>query len=665
MPAPIFSLATTGANPKATTRQILEAEVNRVVGITFDQANPEDRVAAAASAATATEQAGIATADATQAGVYRDQAQVAALAAGAPLVTSLTDPVPANGTVEILQSGSGAQVWQVVTGAWSLVGWLTTPNFATIGAMTLATALLDGQIIEVNEGFNGESETFTYDATSTLVADGALVVDATGMGAGQLISTRKTFKTDAEFQADPRPDSFFTTDDLCGVGGPSGYTLKKVQVGVDRTTSGGAKWKVLPGVLGYRAEAFGFGAANTGADNLTALQAANDAVAAAGGGKLTVRESATVEGDFYLSAAVNFDAESVDFTFNNGAFNIDGLNAGAHVDYWSAKIQMTRTGTVGPAINLTGDDTVGFNKAAIRGRLYPAVKGSTGVGIRCANTFIVDIFNPSVRNCADKGWKFEPGPQGVTAANLINIFGGETQQCAGGYSAGSVSGIFWHGHGIEGNSAPCFIGANARDIHHIGGYFEHNANTGYDVIIGDAGASPSSISFSECVFYDGSGATKTHAIQLKKCDNFSISDTRGAGYTTALVDYAPLSGSAVNGTWQNITGISATDAALNRNFRNANSQEVEITATTVWDIPSLAPAGTAGAYANTTLAVPGAAIGDFVQVTRGGSLGQVNLWAEVSATDTVRINAANTDSTAADPGNATFRLRVLPKGYYF
>ncbi|MGR3605334.1 hypothetical protein [Sulfitobacter sp.] len=204
MPAPIFSLATTGANPKATTQQILEAEVNRVVGITFDQANPEDRVAAAASAATATEQAGIATADATQAGVYRDQAQVAALAAGAPLVTILTDPVPANGTVELLQSGSGAQVWQVVTGAWSLVGWLTTPNFATIAAMTLATALLDGQTVEVNNGFNGETETFEYDASSALVANGALVVDATGMGTGRLISKRTVYANYGEFSADPR-----------------------------------------------------------------------------------------------------------------------------------------------------------------------------------------------------------------------------------------------------------------------------------------------------------------------------------------------------------------------------------------------------------------------------------------------------------------------------
>jgi len=292
MPAPIFSLATTGANPKATTRQILEAEVNRVVGITFDQANPEDRVAAAASAATATEQAGIATADATQAGVYRDQAQVAALAAGAPLVTSLTDPVPANGTVEILQSGSGAQVWQVVTGAWSLVGWLTTPNFATIAAMTLATALLDGQIIEVNEGFNGESETFTYEATSTLAADGALVVDATGMGVGQLISQRTVYADFAEFDADVRTLAAGTSVSAIALS-----TYEIVASYPYFITTGGTSVKVIPTPNGeLPSAAFGVSETNTGAQNSAALQAAVNAAIANGIGTVTLPSGRLVFG---------------------------------------------------------------------------------------------------------------------------------------------------------------------------------------------------------------------------------------------------------------------------------------------------------------------------------------------------------------------------------
>tara|TARA_R110000782_G_scaffold124934_3_gene216545 strand:- start:5215 stop:7605 length:2391 start_codon:yes stop_codon:yes gene_type:complete len=64
---------------------------------------------------------------------------------------------------------------------------LTAKN---ITSMSILTTLVDGQDIAVYSGHNGESETFTYDATSTLVADGALVVDATGMGVGQLISQR-------------------------------------------------------------------------------------------------------------------------------------------------------------------------------------------------------------------------------------------------------------------------------------------------------------------------------------------------------------------------------------------------------------------------------------------------------------------------------------------
>ncbi|WPZ24857.1 hypothetical protein UM399_11855 [Sulfitobacter pontiacus] len=62
---------------------------------------------------------------------YRDQAKVAAVAAGAPVVTVLSDPTPANGTIEILQTVVETQVWKVVSGIWDFVGWLNRPQFAT------------------------------------------------------------------------------------------------------------------------------------------------------------------------------------------------------------------------------------------------------------------------------------------------------------------------------------------------------------------------------------------------------------------------------------------------------------------------------------------------------------------------------------------------------
>lgn len=83
---------------------------------------------------------------------------------------------------------------------------VTSPVFryATIAAMGAAKNLTDGDEVIVSAGANGQPETFTYDAGSTLTADGALIVTATGMGVGRLISKRTVYATVAEMLADNR-----------------------------------------------------------------------------------------------------------------------------------------------------------------------------------------------------------------------------------------------------------------------------------------------------------------------------------------------------------------------------------------------------------------------------------------------------------------------------
>lgn len=82
MPKPIFSLTTEGADPKWTSRELLETEINRVVGATYDQANPEDRAAAADSATAAAQDAASALASAAAANLAKASAQTAAEASG-------------------------------------------------------------------------------------------------------------------------------------------------------------------------------------------------------------------------------------------------------------------------------------------------------------------------------------------------------------------------------------------------------------------------------------------------------------------------------------------------------------------------------------------------------------------------------------------------------
>lgn len=127
---------------------------------------------------------------------YRDQAQAAAIAAGANLVTSLTDPVPANGSIELLQTGAGTQIHEVQTGAWVQIGWLGVPNFPNIDAMSDATGFIDGQEVLV------DGKRFVYDADSTTTADAEFVVDAVGMGANPATRGRLVSK-ETEFSAPP------------------------------------------------------------------------------------------------------------------------------------------------------------------------------------------------------------------------------------------------------------------------------------------------------------------------------------------------------------------------------------------------------------------------------------------------------------------------------
>ena len=164
MPAPIINRPIQGTAPNQfITIEQDEAELQRVVNEIYATANPEDRERAEdaadradGAAATATTQAGIATtqagnaaSSASQADAFATQAELAALAAGAPIVMALTDPVPANGTVELLKLDAGLQVHEVVAGAWVLRGWLVGPNFDTVALLLASTATTLGPVGQI------------------------------------------------------------------------------------------------------------------------------------------------------------------------------------------------------------------------------------------------------------------------------------------------------------------------------------------------------------------------------------------------------------------------------------------------------------------------------------------------------------------------------------
>ena len=84
-----------------------------------------------------------------QATLAENWAQSILTAEGGQIVTQLTDPVPANGTVEVLLTPQGSQVWQVVSGAWSFVDWLhrAPDTEITTSIPNAATALTNIRLV--------------------------------------------------------------------------------------------------------------------------------------------------------------------------------------------------------------------------------------------------------------------------------------------------------------------------------------------------------------------------------------------------------------------------------------------------------------------------------------------------------------------------------------
>ncbi|QLB38234.1 putative tail spike protein [Sulfitobacter phage phiGT1] len=200
---------------------------------------------ATAQAVTATTQAGISTA---QAVISTAQADIATTQAG------------------IATTKAGAASTSAANAAL-----FDGPRFATIAEAAAHTGYTDGGFAIINP----TGETFQYDAASTATADGALIVDATGMGVGRLISKRTVFASFAQFIADARTFTAGTTLTIPSIGAVYQSTAGAGHV----TNAGGQAFDVLPNEAGFNAQAFGALGDwdGTGTDDRDAIQSAFDA----------------------------------------------------------------------------------------------------------------------------------------------------------------------------------------------------------------------------------------------------------------------------------------------------------------------------------------------------------------------------------------------------
>jgi hypothetical protein len=77
--------------------------------------------------------------------------------------------------------------------------------------------------------------------------------------------------------------------------------------------------------------------------------------------------------------------------------------------------------------------------------------------------------------------------------------------------------------------------------------------------------------------------------------------------------------------------------------------------TATWDPGEVA----AGGHVSTTITVPGAALGDFVQRSFSLDLQELTFTADVSAPDMVEVVLANLTGAAVDLGSGTLRVLVM------
>lgn len=235
-----------------------------------------------------------------------------------------------------------------------LNGIVKKPVFATISDMAEFRRFRSVDAVSVLAGYNGEPETYIYDAASTLTADGALVVDATGMGAGRLISTRTTFATVADMLADRR--TFTVGTKLTA----AGFSYDVVSSDEHLTTAGGVKLDVLPGA-GGAFNVLAFNADSSGAtDSSAAFQLAANAAGAEG--RVIVPDGAWWADNVYIDhTGLVIDCQGVfDRTGNGNPIFIVGQQANG------TPSTIAKNRVIIKGLTTSGDRTVGSKAVFFR-----------------------------------------------------------------------------------------------------------------------------------------------------------------------------------------------------------------------------------------------------------------------------------------------------------
>lgn len=366
---------------------------------------------------------------------------------------------------------------------------LTVPSIA---AMASIDDLSDGQICVVLP----TGETFEYIADSITAADGALVVDATGMGAGRLISLRTTFDTVADMLNDVRTGfsagTKFTANGFY-------YEVQPAVYNAGLSTQGGTKLKPAPGIANVQV----FGATGDGTtDDTDAVQAAvNYAISIgsnaiffplAGGQRYYLTRTVIIEASGF---ALRGDAAPVYNTDNQGY--VFGPSSLSHFfDYGNGRSDLSSnqfvcekmsfyipyTVRTAAAIKVTHDNNGPHRGVLMRDTCATGFKDVVLFEAPTASNLAVA--SVVVENCV-----FSRNVNVVNAVNRsfgLRYVGNQSEQGARITGAWD-SGVTIRDNMLEGQSNPVNIDSNSPNVVVENNYFE--AHTG-DYIVRFRGTTP-------------------------------------------------------------------------------------------------------------------------------------------------------------------------------
>lgn len=282
-------------------------------------------------------------------------------------------------------------------------------------------------------------------------------------------------------------------------------------------------------------------------DSRAAIQAKIDAAPAGGAVYLPVGTYKVV-GDLNITtdgAALNGAGYGSHLTFDGGGLVLKGpANSDNLLHPLASGVRVTRTGTAGPAVKIsgaaTGSGTVRFDLSDI------TVMASTGVAWHFEGSYI-----GNVRNCYGFGSTIGLKMTTLNAigSNAINFFGCEFQSNTKGAELDTLAGVNFFGTCIEGNTAAGLdLLTLCRSVTLIGCYFESNG--GYDIQVGNALNPGPGLSIKGGFFTNGTA--KTYSIRLIRGESIAIEDAFFVGYgANSPISVAEATAGAVVGYTKN------------------------------------------------------------------------------------------------------------------